>query len=121
IISHGPAGSEPASEAGVHLDTVAIDLEAGSLPAGPGEMILCFHYLHRPLFASFAAALAPGGVLVAVQPTKTNLERHPRPGPAFLLDPGELPRLVAPLAIDRHDEGWLEEGRHEARVVARRV
>jgi SAM-dependent methyltransferase len=109
-----------AMDAGVHVETVAIDLESAPLPAGPWDLILCFHYLHRPLYASFAAALAPGGVLLVVQPTKANLERHPRPGPAFLLDQGELPGLVAPLAIERHDEAWLEEGRHEARVVARR-
>jgi tellurite methyltransferase len=109
-----------AEHAGVHVETLAIDLEVAPLPAGPWDVILCFHFLHRPLYATFAAALAPGGVLVVVQPTKANLERHPRPGAAFLLDQGELPGLVAPLVIERHDEAWLDEGRHEARVVARR-
>jgi SAM-dependent methyltransferase len=112
---------EAAAGAAVAVETVAVDLEAAPLPAGPWDLILCFHYLHRPLFASFAASLAPGGVLVAVQPTLANLARHPKPGAAFLLAEGEMRGLVAPLAIVQYDEGWLEEGRHEARVVARWV
>jgi hypothetical protein len=35
------------------------------------------------------------------------------------LDEGELPALVEGLEVLRYEEGWLEEGRHEARVVAR--
>jgi tellurite methyltransferase len=63
---------------------------------------------------------------VFVQPTRSNLERHPRPGPAHLLDDGELPRLIAPLALEvvRLEEGWFdphdEDARHEARLIARR-
>lgn len=110
---------EAAVAAGVEIETVAVDLEADPLPAGTWDLILCFHYLHRPLFAAFAASLAPGGVLLAVQPTLVNLERHPRPGASFLLAEGEMRTLVSPLSIKRYDEGWLEEGRHEARVVAK--
>jgi SAM-dependent methyltransferase len=110
-----------ADAAGVVLDAVAVDLEEQPLPAGPWDLVVCFHYLHRQLFASFAASLAPGGTLLAVQPTLANLERHPKPGAAFLLAEGELRQLVSPLSIVRYDEGWLEEGRHEARVVARRA
>ena len=52
---------------------------------GPWDLILCCHYLHRPLFPAIAAALAPGGLFVFTQPTRTNLERHARPGAPFLL------------------------------------
>jgi hypothetical protein len=37
-----------------------------------------------------------------------------------VLEDGELPSLVRGLEIVRLEEGWLAEGRHEARVVARR-
>ncbi len=67
-----------------------------------------------------AAVLAPGGLLVAAHATRTNLERHPRPGPDHVLEEGELPRLVRGLELVRSEEGWLESGRHEARVVARK-
>ncbi|MCO5169092.1 MAG: class I SAM-dependent methyltransferase [Planctomycetes bacterium] len=112
-----------AAAAGVALDAFALDLERDPLPGGPWDVIVDFHYLQRDLFPAFARLLAPGGVLVFVQPTRTNLERHPRPGPAHLLDDGEAARLAAglPLEVLRLDEGWLAEGRHEARLVARRA
>jgi hypothetical protein len=53
-------------------------------------------------------------VLVFVQPTRR------RPGPRFLLEEGELVRLAGGLDVVQYREGWLEEGRHEALLVARR-
>ncbi|AKT43740.1 class I SAM-dependent methyltransferase [Chondromyces crocatus] len=103
------------------LHTLALDLEEAPLPPGPWDVILCFHYLQRSLFAAFPEALAPGGLLVIVHPTRTNLERHPRPSARFLLDDGELPGLLrGGLDVVRYEEGWLSEGRHEARLLARR-
>ncbi|MGE0712063.1 MAG: class I SAM-dependent methyltransferase [Planctomycetota bacterium] len=110
-----------AAAGGQRLRTVACDLEREPPPAGPWDVVLCFHYLQRDLFPDIAWALAPGGVLLFCQPTRRNLERHPRPSARFLLEEGELPALIPPvLEVLRLEEGWLEEGRHEARVVARR-
>ena len=100
--------------------TVRVDLEVAPLPAGPWDLILCTHFLHRPLFAVFPGALAPGGWLVTAHATRSNLERHPRPGAAHLLEDGELSSLMRGLEVVRLEEGWLEGGRHEARAVARR-
>ena len=102
------------------LTAVQVDLEAAPLPAGPWDLILCTYFLQRPLFARFAAALAPGGFLVAAHATRSNLLRNSRPGPDFLLEDGELPALVSGLEVIRSEEGWLESGRHEARIVARK-
>jgi SAM-dependent methyltransferase len=110
-----------AGEAGVSIDLRRVDLEAEPLPAGPWDLVLCFHYLQRSLFPPIAAALAPGGLLVFCHQTRANLERHPRPGSEYLLDDGEALRLTAGLEIVCHEEGWHEEGRHEAHLVARRV
>ena len=106
---------------GLTLQTPQIDLLASPLPAGPWDLILCAYFLHRPLFAAFAAALAPGGWLVVAHATRSNLSRHPRPGPEYLLEDGELPTLVRDLEVIRSEEGWLESGRHEARIVARKA
>ena len=38
-----------------------------------------------------------------------------------LLEDGELPGLVRGLEILKYEEGWTEEGQHEARLVARRT
>jgi SAM-dependent methyltransferase len=105
---------------GLALSTVRVDLEAEPLPSGPFDLVLCTYFLHRPLFAAFPAALAPGGLLVFAHATRSNLLRHARPGPAHVLEDGELPGLVRGLEVVSYVEGWLESGRHEARLVARR-
>ena len=108
-----------ADQAGVTLRTVAADLEHEPLPAGPWEVIVCVDFLWRPLFDGFPRALAPGGLLIVSHPTRTNLERHSSPGARFLLDDGELRRLVAGLDVVAFDEGWDDDDRHTARLVAR--
>ncbi|HEY6100713.1 MAG TPA: class I SAM-dependent methyltransferase, partial [Anaeromyxobacter sp.] len=64
--------------------------------------------------------LAPGGWLVFAHATRTNLERNPRPGAAHLLEDGEIRSLVRGLDVVSCEERWFEEGRHEARLLARR-
>jgi hypothetical protein len=55
----------------------------------------------------------------AFDPTRSNLERHPRHDPRHMLEDGELPGLVRSLEIVRYKEGWTQQGRHEALLVAR--
>jgi SAM-dependent methyltransferase len=109
-----------AAAEGLALTTLRLDLEREPLPPGPWDLVLCVYFLHRPVFAAVKDVLAPGGILVAAHATRTNLQRHPRPGPRHVLEDGELPGLVSGLEVLRSEEGWLEAGRHEARVVARR-
>ena len=40
------------------------DLETSALPAASFDLILCFHYLHRPAFPEIERALLPGGFLL---------------------------------------------------------
>ncbi|MCI0651850.1 MAG: class I SAM-dependent methyltransferase [Planctomycetes bacterium] len=109
-----------AAARGHRLRTLQVDLEHAPLPAGPWDLILVVHFLHRPLFEAIPGALTPGGVLVAIHPTRRNLERHDRPPAGHLLDEGELPGLIRGLETLYYEEGWLAEGRHEALLVARR-
>ena len=78
------------------------------------------HYLNRPLLVRIEDLLRPGGYLVMAHPTIHNLERHDRPPRNHLLGPGELPGLIPGLEIVFEFEGWTDEERHEAQVVARR-
>ncbi len=111
---------EAAATAGVALRAIVADLECDPLPPGPWDLVLVFHYLQRGLFPRLAAALAPGGTLMAVIATVRNLERHDRPPAEYLLAEGEAPSLAAGLEVACYREGWLDEGRHEALLVARR-
>ena len=108
-----------AERAGLTLETVEVDLTEQPPPAGPWDVITCFAYLQRGLFPALVAALSPGGVLVCEIATVRNLERHDRPPRRFLLEDGELRRLVAPLELVHAYEGWAGD-RAVARVIARR-
>lgn len=102
----------------VHAD---VDRE---LPFAPlFDVVLVFNYLNRARRDDYATLLLDGGVLVAVQPTVENLTRHAKPGRDYLVEPGELAswvrRLDFEILVSR--EGWTDEGRHEAGVIARRT
>jgi len=109
-----------AKEAGIQITLLPADLEEGPFPEGPWDLILSVCYLWRPLFAIYPQVLAPSGLLVVIQPTKKNLERHPKPPAGFLLNDGELPGLVSGLEIVHYAEGWQADGRHDAVVVAKK-
>lgn len=109
-----------AQEAGVTLTALCTDLEEQPFPPGPWDLILSCRYLQRPLFAVYPQVLAPGGTLIVIQPTKSNLERHDKPPADFLAGDGELPRLISGLKTIHYEEGWLADGRHDAVVVARK-
>jgi SAM-dependent methyltransferase len=112
-----------AERAGCSIALLEIDLEREPVPAGPWEVVLCIHYLERSIVPAIAAALAPGGLFAFCHQTRRNLERHAHPGPAYLLHEGEATELVARAGLEvlSTSEGWGEEGRHEARVLARRA
>lgn len=111
-----------ASKRNLDLEIVCADLERDPFPDGPWDVIVCHHYLHRALFDRFACELSRDGILLFVQPTLRNLERHPKPSRRFLLKDGELSDLVSQsgLEVISSQEGWLQSGRHEALLVARR-
>jgi tellurite methyltransferase len=112
---------EEAARRGLAPTCVVADLDRGSPPAGPWDLIVIHHYLRRTTLGELPQWLAPQGLVVFAQPTVANLERHPRPSRRFLLAPGEGEALLAGLHIVSSFEGWTAQGRHEARIVARRM
>jgi len=95
------------------------DLETGeaTLPVAAYDLIVAVHYLHRPLFPALRAALRPGGILVYETFTRGQAQRGKPTNPAFLLEPGELRALVAPLEVLVEREGDFE-GKMLASVIA---
>ena len=75
------------------VEIVEEDLEDGSPFPFKGRVfagVLVTNYLHRPILADIAAAVAPGGALI-YETFARGQERFGRPGnPDFLLKPGEL-------------------------------
>ena len=103
------------------LDARARDLESGPVVFDPPDydLIVVVHYLHRLLFPALLDALRPGGVLVYETFTRAQAARGRPTNPAFLLESGELVRLVQPLEILASREGDYD-GRMVASVIARR-
>ena len=110
-----------ALDRGLAVHARVVDLESGipDIPAAAYDVIVVTHYLHRPLFPALVAALTPGGLLVYETFTRAQALRGKPTNPAFLLEPGELRRLVQPLEIVAEREGEFE-GRDVSAVVARR-
>ena len=105
------------------VDTIRLDLEESGLPDGEWDVIVVHHFLDRSVLHELPDRVTPGGLIIVAHPTVRNLERHPRPGPRYLLAEGELATIVAGwegMEIVTMDEGWTSEGRHEARVRARK-
>jgi len=112
-----------ARQLGLPIDCEVLDLECDPPPdlgTARYDAIVVFNYLHRPLVPALQRALAAGGRLVYETFTVQQAERgHPR-SPQFLLKPGELRTLVAPLHVLREREGEAE-GRCVASIVAEKV
>jgi hypothetical protein len=122
--------SRTAHQVGLPLDAAVADLEIDGVELGEAayDAILVFRYLHRPLFPVLARALRPGGVLVYETFTIGHAHNGKPMNPDFLLQPGELTRLVAPLEVLDSREGefaaaspprW-SPGRRRASPFARR-
>jgi SAM-dependent methyltransferase len=108
------------------IETRIVDLEGPTPPAlsgAPFAAILVFRYLHRPLAPAIEEWLAPGGVLL--YETFTTAQRTLGWGPsrdAFLLGPGELPKLFPGLTVEHFDEGLTAESQpaYTARIRMRK-
>jgi len=110
---------QEAARRGLSIHTRIVDLETGEPTLAPRsfDLIVVVHYLHRPLFPALVSALRPGGVLVYETFTRAQAARGKPTNPAFLLEPGELVRLVQPLRVIASREGEFD-GRNVASVVA---
>jgi SAM-dependent methyltransferase len=98
------------------IETLNADLENGApwpLPAGRrfGAVVVT-NYLHRPLFAHLADAVAPGGVLLYETFAAGNQTVGKPSNPAFLLEAGELLDAVrGKLRVIAFEDGFVDAPR----------
>jgi len=88
-------GRSRAQATGVEVDFRRIDLDDG-LVEGTYDLILNFNFLLRDLIPAEVASLNPGGLLLfdTIMASEQLLQSR---NPTYLLQPGELTRLFAPL------------------------
>lgn len=104
----------------LRAEIVDLETEEAGLPVAAYDVIVVVHYLHRALFPTLRAALKPGGLLVYETFTRAQAQRGKPTNPTFLLQPGELGTLVAPLEVLFEREGEFE-GKMLASVIAAKV
>jgi SAM-dependent methyltransferase len=103
--------------AGQGITTFEYDLEApgAAWPFQDARFagIVVTNYLHRPLLAQLARALAPGGVLVYETFAQGNEVFGKPSNPAFLLAPGELLEFArqAGLRVIAYEDGVVAQPR----------
>lgn len=101
--------------------TELADIENGPWPfAGRGfEAVVVTNYLWRALMPRLVEAVAPGGVLLYETFAAGNETVGKPSRPDFLLQPGELLRLTAPLRAVAYEDGFLEgPARYVQRIAA---
>lgn len=112
---------------GAPFRAVVGNVEDGTyiIPIETYDLVVVFHYLHRPLFRDIREGLKPGGAVVY----QTYASEHARFGhpmnPSHLLRPGELREVFADWEILRYEEGTeagtpVQPARAVAGIVARK-
>ena len=102
-------------------ETLCADLENAPWPLGQRQFdaVVVTNYLWRALWPDLLASLAPGGVLI-YETFAVGNETVGKPSrPDFLLQPGELLRVCAPLRVVSYEDGFLTPpDRFVQRIVA---
>jgi SAM-dependent methyltransferase len=112
-------GRELASQRGVRVSWLQADLRNHSLAPGAFDLVACFYYRDRALYASLRAALRPGGLLLYETYTQEQLRFSAGPkNPDHLLKPHELLEVFRDWRLIYYREAWRERG--VAWVVARK-
>lgn len=109
-----------ARKARVTLTAIEADLEEFSLPGAEFDLVVCFYYLQRELFAALERTLKPGGALMMETYTTDQLRLpHGPQRPEHLLQPNELYRAFRHLRIAYYRE-VTRDGRAVASLLAYR-
>ncbi|MBF8274980.1 MAG: hypothetical protein HW390_53 [Candidatus Brocadiaceae bacterium] len=113
---------ELAREMRVDIHAFAADLETYRMPENTYDVISCFYYLQRDLFAQMKDALKPGGMIIYETYTTENLERG-FDGPKnkdYLLQPNELLHAFKDLKIIYYRELVVDNKKAVASLIARK-
>ena len=111
-----------AATAGVRVRALVADLEQGYLfEKDAYDLIVCFNYLHRPLFQTMKDALKVGGMVV-YETFIVDQARFGKPtNPDHLLKHNELLSLFREFRCLRYREGVIGEKNAIAGIIAQKT
>ncbi|WOT05679.1 class I SAM-dependent methyltransferase [Shewanella youngdeokensis] len=102
------------------------DLETSNpptLPENQYDVVLVFHYLHRPLFSQIIKAIKPGGLIIYETFTHQQATIGRPSNPDFLLTDGELKAIFANWHCLHYSEGLqgeLPNASYKAQMIAQK-
>jgi len=101
---------EAARQTGVTIRAQVADLEGNyRIAGGAYDLIICFHYLHRPLIPQIRDGLRPGGMVV-YETFTVDQPRYGKPSnPDYLLKYNELLDLFRGFRCLRYREGIIDD------------
>jgi SAM-dependent methyltransferase len=105
--------AEAAAAARLAIETRAVDLTAGPLPAGCFDLVVVVDFLDRPLFARLRELVPVGGHAIVCTYTVDRPGEHP--ALAYCLERGELARGLPGFAPLHHEESGGRAGLIAAR------
>ncbi len=111
-----------AATAGVSFRALVADLEQGYLLEKDAyDLIVCFNYLHRPLFQTMKDALRMGGMVVYETYIVDQAQFGKPKNPDHLLKHNELLRLFREFRCLRYREGIIGEKNAIAGIIAQKT
>jgi SAM-dependent methyltransferase len=122
-VDRSPGAVEQARQLG---EGVLADLENEAWPLMDGakerqfDAVVVTNYLWRPLFPVLVRSLAPGGVLIYETFAAGNETIGKPSRPDFLLQPGELLKVLAELRIVAYEDGYEGDGEDSQPIRPRR-
>lgn len=112
-LDHDPEILEKAAGSGIVTSLVDLEAPGAVWPFAAGRFagIVVTNYLHRPLFETMIASLAPDGVLLYETFAEGNEQFGKPSNPAFLLKEGELLAMALEhgLRVVAYEDGRVEQ------------
>ncbi|MEA2156902.1 MAG: tellurite methyltransferase [Solirubrobacteraceae bacterium] len=100
-----------AAKRGLTVHPRVVDLERESPARAAYDVVVCFNYLQRDLFAALEQALRPGGRLLFETFARAHIDELGRTmNPAFVLADNELLHAFGGLRVRHYREGIAERG-----------
>ncbi|MFQ5481144.1 MAG: class I SAM-dependent methyltransferase [Nitrospinaceae bacterium] len=107
-----------ASQKNLSMETLVVDLDDWPLPEDSFDLVMCFYFLDRRLFAPIRRAVRPGG-LVLFETFTGEHQKHSGLRREWTLEPNELLREFSGFRVLHYQEKDQEE-KAVASIVARR-